>query len=185
MGIECDGAGYHSSRSARDRDRLREEVLTRLGWKLHRIWSTDWFNDPRTQALRLREAIGARIQELEDPRSSTLASSGEVEAKQEAPAIPSGDIEEREPIQEMPPIEETEPAEDTDEGPGTYIEIGDTVSIRYLSGTQSSLKMTISQERNDPKVGIVHESEPLASALLGAEQATKSRFWLVRPSGRH
>lgn len=64
MGVECDGATYHSSRSARDRDRLREEVLGRLGWKLHRIWSTDWFNDARWQSSRLRTVIEARLAEL-------------------------------------------------------------------------------------------------------------------------
>ncbi len=41
LAVECDGASYHSCRSARDRDRLRQEVLERLGWKFHRIWSTD------------------------------------------------------------------------------------------------------------------------------------------------
>jgi very-short-patch-repair endonuclease len=61
-GIECDGAAYHSSRSARDRDRLREDVLTDLGWKLLRIWSTDWFADPDQETERLvRE-----IERLED-----------------------------------------------------------------------------------------------------------------------
>ncbi|ABR54001.1 Superfamily I DNA and RNA helicase and helicase subunits-like protein [Methanococcus vannielii SB] len=43
MGIECDGASYHSSHSARDRDRLRQQVLEGLGWKIYRIWSQDWF----------------------------------------------------------------------------------------------------------------------------------------------
>jgi len=43
LGIECDGASYHSGRSARDRDRLRQEILENLGWKIHRVWSTDWF----------------------------------------------------------------------------------------------------------------------------------------------
>ncbi|MFZ1599093.1 MAG: AAA domain-containing protein, partial [Anaerolineae bacterium] len=43
LGIECDGASYHSAATARERDRLREQVLTNLGWRLHRIWSTDWF----------------------------------------------------------------------------------------------------------------------------------------------
>ncbi|MGM0542868.1 MAG: DUF4011 domain-containing anti-phage protein Hhe [Pseudomonadota bacterium] len=47
MGIECDGATYHSAKSARDRDRLRQEVLERLGWRIRRIWSTDWFSNPR------------------------------------------------------------------------------------------------------------------------------------------
>jgi very-short-patch-repair endonuclease len=43
LGIECDGATYHSSRAARDRDRLREQVLNERGWVIHRIWSTEWF----------------------------------------------------------------------------------------------------------------------------------------------
>lgn len=57
LGIECDGATYHSSRSARDRDRLREEVITSRGWELHRIWSTDWFLNYEDEVLRLKKAI--------------------------------------------------------------------------------------------------------------------------------
>ena len=45
-GIECDGASYHSHLSVRDRDRIRQEVLESLGWRIYRVWSTDWFNDP-------------------------------------------------------------------------------------------------------------------------------------------
>lgn len=56
LGIECDGATYHSSRSARERDRLRETVLNSHGWTIHRIWSTDWFQRPNEQ---LRKAIDA------------------------------------------------------------------------------------------------------------------------------
>jgi very-short-patch-repair endonuclease len=44
LAIECDGATYHSSQSARDRDRLRQEQLERHGWRFHRIWSTEWFH---------------------------------------------------------------------------------------------------------------------------------------------
>ena len=47
MGIECDGASYHSSKSARDRDRLKQQVLEGLGWRIRRIWSTDWFRNPQ------------------------------------------------------------------------------------------------------------------------------------------
>jgi len=57
LGIECDGASYHSSRIARDRDRLREEVLRARGWRLHRIWSTDWFTNKGLESARLEEAI--------------------------------------------------------------------------------------------------------------------------------
>lgn len=51
VGIECDGAAYHSSKSARDRDRIRQDVLERMGWNIQRIWSTDWFAN-RERALR-------------------------------------------------------------------------------------------------------------------------------------
>ena len=57
LGIECDGATYHSARSARDRDRLRESVLRDRGWRIHRIWSTDWFHRPDEQLRKLVEAI--------------------------------------------------------------------------------------------------------------------------------
>ncbi len=63
LGIECDGATYHSSRSARDRDRLREQVLRDRGWRIHRIWSTDWY---RRRHEELQRTIGA----IEAARSS-------------------------------------------------------------------------------------------------------------------
>jgi very-short-patch-repair endonuclease len=57
LGVECDGATYHSARSARDRDRLRQEVLESLGWRIHRIWSTDWFRNPEGEIKRLVGSI--------------------------------------------------------------------------------------------------------------------------------
>ncbi|SEL36759.1 Part of AAA domain-containing protein [Rhodococcus maanshanensis] len=57
IGIECDGAAYHSSKTARDRDRLREAVLRNLGWEIHRIWGLSWWRDRDVQEKRLREAI--------------------------------------------------------------------------------------------------------------------------------
>lgn len=47
LGIECDGAKYHSSPVARDRDRLRQQILEGLGWRIHRVWSTDWYRNRR------------------------------------------------------------------------------------------------------------------------------------------
>ncbi|MGW1165168.1 DUF3320 domain-containing protein [Streptomyces sp. NPDC002550] len=57
LGVECDGAMYHSAKAARDRDRLREQVLNGLGWRLHRIWGTDWYRGRPAAELRLREAV--------------------------------------------------------------------------------------------------------------------------------
>lgn len=56
-GVECDGATYHSAASARDRDRLRQEALENLGWKIIREWSTDWFDNPKGELNRLVEQL--------------------------------------------------------------------------------------------------------------------------------
>lgn len=57
IGIECDGATYHSSRTARERDRLRQTILEDMGWTIYRIWSTDWIKDQRTEEQKLVTAI--------------------------------------------------------------------------------------------------------------------------------
>ena len=56
-GIECDGVAYHSSETARDRDRLRQQVLELRGWRIYRIWSTDWFKDRAGQIERIMGLI--------------------------------------------------------------------------------------------------------------------------------
>ena len=57
LGVECDGATYHSSKAARDRDRLRQDVLEGLNWKIHRVWSTDWYRNPEREFRRLVQNI--------------------------------------------------------------------------------------------------------------------------------
>lgn len=92
LGIECDGARYHSARSARDRDRLRQSVLERLGWRIFRVWSTDWFRDADAELRRLVEAIeaarlakpGVQVERLEEPEQ-LLQSADSMEPA--APAI--------------------------------------------------------------------------------------------------
>lgn len=59
LGIECDGATYHSAQSARDRDRLRQQELEKLGWRIPRIWSTDWFKRQSHELRKAAEAIEA------------------------------------------------------------------------------------------------------------------------------
>lgn len=63
LGIECDGAQFHSSRSARDRDRLRQQVLEAHGWIIHRVWSADWYLRPQTELKKIEDAIAAACAE--------------------------------------------------------------------------------------------------------------------------
>jgi hypothetical protein len=57
LAIECDGASYHSSYTARDRDRLRQQQLENLGWRFHRIWSTDWFTRKEGEIERVLKSF--------------------------------------------------------------------------------------------------------------------------------
>ncbi|MBI2760590.1 MAG: DUF3320 domain-containing protein [Chloroflexi bacterium] len=92
LGVECDGATYHSARTARDRDRLRQEVLEGLGWNIHRIWSTDWVRDPSGETTRVLEAVerlrtGLVPEAPSIPVDETLVLIEQPEAVVEAPAL--------------------------------------------------------------------------------------------------
>lgn len=66
IGIECDGATYHSSRTARERDRLRQTILEDMGWTIYRIWSTDWIKDQKTEEQKLIAAIERALDRTSD-----------------------------------------------------------------------------------------------------------------------
>ncbi len=75
MGIECDGTTYHSAKSARDRDRLRQSMLERLGWEIRRIWSTDWFRrNPRGELAPI-------IRELHKLKTPVIVERPEVQSE--------------------------------------------------------------------------------------------------------
>ncbi len=57
LGIEFDGATYQNSNSARDRDRLRTQVLKQLGWRIHRIWSPPWVSRRGSEIRHLSHAL--------------------------------------------------------------------------------------------------------------------------------
>jgi very-short-patch-repair endonuclease len=72
LAVEADGDTYHRATSARDRDRLRQEHLERLGWQFHRIWASDWFDDPDAATARIVEHWHRAIaEENRDPEPAT------------------------------------------------------------------------------------------------------------------
>ncbi len=73
LGIECDGATYHSSQSARDRDKIRQEVLENLGWNIYRIWSTDWFQHRTAEREKLRSALQVARLEADSREENRVA----------------------------------------------------------------------------------------------------------------
>ncbi|GAB2897290.1 DUF3320 domain-containing protein [Microvirgula curvata] len=112
-GVECDGATYHRSATARDRDKLREQVLRGLGWEILRIWSTDWWIDmPGTvekihgqlESLLAEQRV-VRAKEAEDAAilarqaiagamaTSSEGSTGALSGGIEKPVIPENDAD--------------------------------------------------------------------------------------------
>ncbi len=98
LGIECDGAQYRNAPVARDRDRLRQQVLKGLGWTLHRVWSMDWYRNQAETGQRLLEAVeNAKVVTPEKP--STAPAPQLVQVPPDQPT--------RKPVPETPPSPET------------------------------------------------------------------------------
>jgi very-short-patch-repair endonuclease len=88
LAIECDGASYHSSATARDRDRLRQEHLQRIGWTFHRIWSQDWFYHREAETERALAAYRAAVTAADQAKDWPLG-----DAPKEQDAAPDGGSE--------------------------------------------------------------------------------------------
>ena len=71
LAVEADGASYHSSPTVRDRDRLRQDHLERLGWRFCRIWSTDWFSDHTREVDRVMQVYMRSLAEIDSAEAST------------------------------------------------------------------------------------------------------------------
>ncbi|MDS0284469.1 DUF4011 domain-containing protein [Haloarcula onubensis] len=80
LGIECDGAAYHSSKTARDRDRTRQTVLESLGWTIHRIWSPDWASNRNREIENITDRVDTLITDGVEPRSEEDVRTYEPEA---------------------------------------------------------------------------------------------------------
>jgi len=85
---------YHRALWARERDRLRQEILENLGWRFHRIWSTDWFYR-RGEALQnlklaLKEAKAANPVSRQTQTSKTPDQDPVPPPTRRQPSLPIG-----------------------------------------------------------------------------------------------
>ncbi|MCC5974183.1 MAG: DUF4011 domain-containing protein [Rubellimicrobium sp.] len=198
LGVECDGAAYHSSRSSRDRDRLRQEVLEGLGWRLHRIWSTDWFRNPRAEIAVLKETIDAAlaaartrgvkhserlhaIARLAENTASRVegspANAGtdprpDVQPADRPAAVVAAAPEQPRPEQSSVPFEP--PAvSDPFTAAGRFsheptVALGSKVKVENISDGKK-LAFTLVEGENAPDVGKIGVHTPLGQALLDAQ----------------
>ena len=164
-GIECDGATYHSGFSVRDRDRIRQEILESLGWRgrIYRIWSTDWFYDPKRQIEKLLSFLSERRKQSNDEPDHDLSSDEEFDLDEDdaesVAAMGTDDLFEHAAVSEI-----IVPADQEDQ----FVEVGDRVTFFFLDSPSERHSMMIVDSQSNPKMSLINEETPLAIALLGA-----------------
>ncbi|MDD4296683.1 MAG: DUF3320 domain-containing protein [Ruminiclostridium sp.] len=92
LGIECDGASYHSARSSRDRDRLRQAALERKGWNIYRIWSTDWFKSPNTELAKLEQHITKLLEKKDIEKTVDLPEKKPIQIEREEVSLADDEV---------------------------------------------------------------------------------------------
>ncbi|MDR3505122.1 MAG: DUF4011 domain-containing protein [Acidocella sp.] len=123
VGIECDGAAYHSSLSARDRDRLRQQILESLGWTIYRVWSTDWFRDQNREMAKMSAFIEQTLRDC-------LSHRVEEQARHEAQVLAQGQAPEIEDLSS--PFTESD---DEDDGEDEVEDSSDVLHHAFPSGS--------------------------------------------------
>ena len=59
LGIMLDGESYRRAANTKDREVGQINVLTGLGWNLHRIWTMDWWDNREKEIQKLFEKLGS------------------------------------------------------------------------------------------------------------------------------
>lgn len=187
LGIECDGATYHSHRTARDRDRIRQERLEALGWTLYRIWSTDWFNARQKSEKDLLDAIASAQAAARQEAENAVATS----RKNGTPADEGSRVQ---PLMRTAPGEEESEAEPESAGASDADTLSDEDAAVEESGISYGWVVTYAPTEDPEAVdmreiveGVVDEGgrlgamTPLGYALMA--KATGDVVEIPHPDG--
>jgi very-short-patch-repair endonuclease len=207
-GVECDGATYHRSATARDRDKVREQVLRGLGWNILRVWSTDWWFDPAGCAERLHADLDSLLSDSRERRAAE-ATEAEAKALREAEAEDASGARDDDgaavPIEEAPspstpmevelvsmqaPAEPTDPgipaSQTAEAGAAAAISKGRHYRITDLSGFPADPGQFFEFGYRDTLramiVAVVETESPLRADIL-AQRIARAQGWL-RTGGR-
>ena len=167
VGIECDGRTYHSGATARDRDRLRQHVLEGLGWRIHRIWSTDWWLNPEGEVLKVMARLHSLLENSEPSDDEPVL---EDDASQAEPVKASNAPEE-----ETLRADEAERSNEVRNGSQIYSSVSLTSCVPELFYAAGSSRQQAEQ------LGEIIETEgPLSEAVLFRKVA---RAWGLERTG--
>jgi transcription elongation GreA/GreB family factor len=164
-------------------------VLNTRGWKLHRIWSTDWFSNASGERERLRNVIEQHVRELLQNRAEKLEaqSADEIEAVDEPtlmsqPAAIDTMSPQNDLFGEEFSLDPTAPTSDsatdrTVETPSVRtVGVGDKVRLRKLDETGAEMMVTLSTDQHSPEEGLISTNTPLGEAILDAEEGEEIEY---------
>ena len=168
-GIECDGVRYHSSATARDRDKVRQAVLEDLGWTILRVWSTDWFRYPLIVAERLHVKLEQLLEADREVRATVQDEPDEHKTEAELPGESGDGLE----IVQLPPSElaHDQVAEDEEGTAATEEEL--PLPIPGLDGVSRSALSTDS-ESGSGDGALPVAAAPVSQARPGADPSFPS-----------
>ena len=194
-GLECDGARYHSGWRARTSDVWRQEILEAKGWKILRIWSTDWFENSEEAKNKLaKELLALRdvAQSKEVPTQYQFIRSANINRATNEPIVPSraGSVKATQTPgtsdatkgAAAPTVQpETKAIIQTDANPEICVEVGDTVEYEYLDNGRLASAQIV-RGTGDPSSGSINRDSALAKVLLDAVAGETIEF--LSPKGK-
>ena len=176
--IECDGATYHSGSSSRDRDRIRQDILESLGWKgkIFRIWSTDWFYNPRESTQKLHRFLTDRrnLSLIDEPIDLDDSVVDDLDHDFVESTVKDSD--------DSSHSEDSEIIIDLVED--KFIEVGDQVTYCPLDSLSDKQTVWITDGESNLKLGIINEQSPVAQVLLGLSEGEIGDLQVTSSAGR-
>ena len=162
LGIECDGPSYDSARSARDRDRLRPQVLEGLGWRLHRAWSPEWASNPQRELQRALAAIDAP----DPPAPPVHSASPEPQSSESTSVIIRDDVPEPASGPQVTEYKVAQPSlNDGDKDLAAASELSLALWLAEVVQTESPVHVTEAVRRIYSEAGVRRASKGVQAAM--------------------
>ena len=182
LGITTDGKMYSSSKVARDRDRLREQVLTGLGWKLYHLWSTDWYRNRDLGRKKLLDYVekSIKISREEEKRKSEeakkLAEKRRLEAEKKAEELRLAREKEE---AEKKAQEESQEINPEDIGPSDFVEVEKVDDGDILEKPVDVSKINPTEFFDDDVINETSEAKDESEFVVVEESEDKSQDFVV------
>jgi very-short-patch-repair endonuclease len=168
-GVECDGATYHRSATARDRDKLREQVLRGLGWEIVRIWSTDWWVDMPGTVEKVDSQLRALLAVRREAEAAEMQSAAAIAEEVLAVAKSASGSAFSNANAAEAVAASGEAAVSEDEAPVMYARAASTqISVEREEAIFVEVDLTISDHERDPELFFAHSYDERLLAMITA-----------------